>query len=105
MRGRCGRCSPLDVAVGLATALLVLVGATLLARVIAGAAAGDSLADVSGELVALAVVFALRGVSAWAFEVAGRRAAATTLSELRLALVGGGCATSRPRWTGPRPAS
>ncbi len=76
-----------DVAAGLATAVLVLVGATLLARVIAGAAAGDPLADVSGELVALAAVFALRGALAWVFEVAGRRAAAATLSELRLALV------------------
>src|SRR4051794_41817681 len=62
-----------DVAAGLATALLVLAGATLLARVIAGAAGGDSLGDVRGELVALAVVFALRGALAWAFEAAGRR--------------------------------
>jgi ABC-type transport system involved in cytochrome bd biosynthesis fused ATPase/permease subunit len=37
--------------------------------------------------VLLALVFALRGLLAWAFEVAGARAASTVLSELRLELV------------------
>ncbi len=39
------------------------------------------------EIVLLALAFAGRGVLAWSFEVAGRRAASTVLSELRLALV------------------
>ena len=39
------------------------------------------------ELVLLVAAFAVRGALAWGFEVAGRRAAATVLSELRLALV------------------
>ncbi|MGZ8693961.1 MAG: thiol reductant ABC exporter subunit CydD [Gaiellaceae bacterium] len=76
-----------DVGIGLAAALLVLVGAALLARIVVRAVDGASLAGVGGSLAALALVFAARGARAWAFEVAGRRAAASTLSELRLALV------------------
>ena len=77
----------LDVALGLASAALVLVQATLLARVVARAFDGASLHDVRGDLVLLALAFAARGGLTWGFEVAGRRAAATVLSELRLALV------------------
>ena len=40
--------------------------------------------------------------SRWVFEVAGRRAASTVLSELRLALVERGCGTSR--WLSTEPA-
>jgi thiol reductant ABC exporter CydD subunit len=76
-----------DTAIGLATAVLVLLQATLLARIVAGAFDGASLAEVSGEIVLLVVVFAGRGALAWSFEVAGRRAASTVLSELRLVLV------------------
>lgn len=76
-----------DTAIGLATALLVLLQATLLATIVARAFRGASLQDVSGELVLLVLVFAARGLLAWGFEVAGRRAAWTVLSELRLALV------------------
>jgi ATP-binding cassette, subfamily C, bacterial CydD len=53
------------------------------ARAFSGAAPGDLRTD----LVALALAFAVRGALAWAMEVAGRRAAASVLSELRLALV------------------
>ena len=74
----------LDVAIGLATAVLVLVGATLLARAVVRGVDGRA---VTGLAVGLALVFAARGVLAWAFEVAGRRAAGKTLSELRLAVV------------------
>ena len=77
----------LDVVLGLAAALLVLFQATLLARIVARAFGGASLADVSRDLVLLALAFAGRGALAWGFEVAGRRAAASVLSELRLALV------------------
>ncbi len=76
-----------DVAIGLATALLVLFQATLLARVIARSFAGASLDDVSRELVLLAALFASRGLLAWAFELAGRNAAFSVLSQLRLDLV------------------
>jgi ATP-binding cassette, subfamily C, bacterial CydD len=77
----------LDTALGLVTALLVLVQATLLARIVARAFAGASLGAVSVELALLGLVFAARGVVAWGFEVAGSRAATSVLSELRLALV------------------
>src|SRR5262249_42176186 len=77
----------LDGVLGVAAALLVLVQATLLARVVAQAFTGAPLRDVSRELVLLALAFAGRGVLAWGFELAGRRAATSVLSELRLALV------------------
>ena len=77
----------LDVALGLASALLVLVQATLLARIVAAAFTGASLHHVARDLVLLAVAFAGRGLLAWGFELAGRRAAASVLSELRLAVV------------------
>jgi ATP-binding cassette subfamily C protein CydD len=77
----------LDVALGLTAAVLVLLQATLLARVVAQAFGGASLRDVSRDLVLLGLAFAGRGVLAWGFELAGRRAASSVLSELRLALV------------------
>jgi thiol reductant ABC exporter CydD subunit len=76
-----------DTALGAATVALVLVQATLLARVVARAFDGASLAALRRDLVALALVFAGRGALAWAMEVAGRRAATSVLSELRLAVV------------------
>jgi thiol reductant ABC exporter CydD subunit len=76
-----------DVAVGLGTALLVLLQAVLLARIVARAFDGAPLAAVRADVVLLALVFAARGALAWSFEVAGRRAAQSVLSELRLALV------------------
>ena len=75
-----------DVAVGAAMTVLVLLQASLLAWIIARAFHGAALVDVEPELVALLCVFALRALLAWAFEVAGRRAASTVLSELRLTL-------------------
>jgi ATP-binding cassette, subfamily C, bacterial CydD len=77
----------LDVALGLAAAVLVLLQATLLARIVAEAFAGASLRDVSRDLGLLGLTFAGRGALAWGFELAGRRAACSVLSELRLALV------------------
>jgi ATP-binding cassette, subfamily C, bacterial CydD len=77
----------LYVALGLTAAVFVLLQATLLARVVAQAFAGASLRDVSRDLVLLGLAFAGRGVLAWGFELAGRRAASSVLSELRLALV------------------
>src|SRR6185436_18132904 len=77
-----------DVALGIATALLVLVQATLLARIVARAFDGAPLSALTGSLVLLVLAFAGRGALGWAAEVAGRRAASTVLSELRLALLG-----------------
>jgi thiol reductant ABC exporter CydD subunit len=73
-----------DVAIGACTALLILAQAWLLAHVVATAFAGES--PGAAALVLLAGVFAARGALAWGFEAAGRRAASTVLSQLRLAL-------------------
>jgi ATP-binding cassette, subfamily C, bacterial CydD len=76
-----------DAALGVATAVLVLVQATLLARIVASAFEGAPLADLTTDLVLLALSFAGRGVLAWGFEVAGARAATDVLSSLRIELV------------------
>ena len=76
-----------DVALGLGTALLVLVQASLIADVVTRAFDGAQLREVRNKLVLLGLAFVARGVLAWGFEVAGRRAASSVLSELRLALV------------------
>jgi ATP-binding cassette, subfamily C, bacterial CydD len=73
-----------DVALGIAAALLVLAQAVLLARVAARGFAGEELGELLLPLVLLVAVAACRGAAAWGFEVAGRRAAASALSELRL---------------------
>ena len=77
----------LDTALGLATALLVLAQAVLLARVAARAFGGASLSDVSLPLELLVAVVAARAATAWGFEAVGRRAATGVLSQLRLDLV------------------
>jgi thiol reductant ABC exporter CydD subunit len=76
-----------DAALGVATALVVLVQATLLARIVAQAFYGASLGAVATEIALLTIAFAARGLLAWGFEVAGTRAATDVLSELRLELV------------------
>jgi thiol reductant ABC exporter CydD subunit len=76
-----------DAALGVATALLVLAQAVLLARVAARAFEGASLGDLTTLLALLVAVVAARAATAWGFEVAGRRAAAVVLSRLRLELV------------------
>ena len=76
-----------DVALGLGTALLVVVQASLIAGIVTRAFDGAAPREVSGKLVLLGLAFGARGVLAWGFEVAGRRAATSVLSELRLALV------------------
>ena len=77
----------LDVVLGIASTVLVLVQATAFAWVVARAFDGAGLRDVSAGILILALAFAGRGVLAWAFEVAGRRAATIALSDLRLSLV------------------
>jgi thiol reductant ABC exporter CydD subunit len=76
-----------DSALGIVGAALVVVQATLIARIVTRAFDGATLSSVTPELVLLGLAFAGRGMVAWGFEVAGRRAAWTVLSELRLALV------------------
>jgi thiol reductant ABC exporter CydD subunit len=77
----------LDAVLGALSAGFVLVQAVLIASVVAQAFSGASLGEVTFELVLFALAFAGRSVLTWGFEVAGRRAASTVLSELRLELV------------------
>ena len=76
-----------DVLLGVVAAGLLLIQATLIARIVTRAFEGASLGAVSTELALLALAFAMRGLVAWGFEATGRRAASAVLSELRLALV------------------
>ena len=76
-----------DVVLGLCTAGLVLAQATLLAEVIARSFDGATLSSLRTPLVLLAACFAVRGLLAWGFEVAGRLAATSVLSQLRMGLV------------------
>jgi thiol reductant ABC exporter CydD subunit len=76
-----------DVILGAGASALVLVQATLLASIVAKAFEGASLREVAPSLGLLALTFIGRAVLAWGFEIAGRRAASSVLSQLRLALV------------------
>jgi ATP-binding cassette subfamily C protein CydD len=75
-----------DTALGLATIVPVIAQATLLARIVARAFDGASFSALRLDLALLVLAFAARGLLAWWMEVAGRRAASSTLSELRLEL-------------------
>jgi thiol reductant ABC exporter CydD subunit len=76
----------IDAGLGLATIVPVVAQATLLARIVARASGGASLSDLRVDLFLLVLAFAVRGLLGWGMEVAGRRAASSTLSELRLEL-------------------
>ncbi len=76
-----------DIAIGVATAALVLGQAALIAHVAARSFEGASLAAVSVPLAVLVAVVLGRAVTAWGFEVVGRRAAGKVLSQLRIDLV------------------
>jgi thiol reductant ABC exporter CydD subunit len=76
-----------DAVLGIATALVVLVQASLLARIVARAFSGVPLSALGLEFGLLVSTFVLRGALIWGMEIAGRRAAWSVLSELRLALV------------------
>ena len=77
----------IDAAIGVVAAVLVLAQALLLAHVAARAFAGASLEDVRTPLALLVAVVCGRGLAAWGFELAGRRAAVDVLSQLRQELV------------------
>jgi ATP-binding cassette subfamily C protein CydD len=76
-----------DVVLGIGTSVAVLLGATMLARIAAEAFHGAPLHTLAPSVAWLILAFLLRGMFAWAMEVAGRRAAWAVLSDLRLALV------------------
>jgi thiol reductant ABC exporter CydD subunit len=77
----------LDAALGLLTAGLVLVQAILIARIAARSFGGASFAELRTDLVLLVATVAARAATVWVFEVVGRRAAASVLSQLRRELV------------------
>ena len=75
------------VVLGVATAVCVIAQALLLARIIAGVFMdGQSLGDVRGDLIALAVVSVARGALAWGYEMAGHVGAVRVMSRLRVEL-------------------
>jgi thiol reductant ABC exporter CydD subunit len=76
-----------DASLGVLAALLVLAQAALLAQIAAAGFAGASLATLTVPVALLAAAAAGRGLAAWGFEVVGRRAASTVLSQLRLEVV------------------
>lgn len=78
----------LTAALGILTAVLVVLQALLLARVIAGVAMdGESLADVRMPVLALAAVVAARAAVTWAQDRFGHRAATAVIGQLRRAVL------------------
>jgi ATP-binding cassette, subfamily C, bacterial CydD len=77
----------LDTVLGIAMALALLLQASLLALIVARAFGGAPLSTMGPYFALLAGAFAIRGVFAWGMELAGRRAAWSVLSELRLSLI------------------
>jgi thiol reductant ABC exporter CydD subunit len=75
-----------DCALGVGTAVVVPVGATMLARIAARAFDGTPIRTLWPDFAVLVLAFVVRGAFVWGMEVAGRRAAWSVLSELRLAL-------------------
>ena len=76
----------LDTGLGLGAAVLVLLQATLLARVVARGFSGASVDEVAWLLVGLGAVVCGRAGLGWGFETLGRVAAVRVLSDLRLSL-------------------
>ncbi len=73
------------VALGVATALLAVVQASLLAHAIASTFLGGAVtASLAGTLAVLAVVLAARALVAWAAEVVAQRVSSTVKADLRL---------------------
>jgi len=75
------------VVLGLAATGLILIQASLLARLLAGAATGTGLTVLAGALVTLVVVLVARAGATYGGEVAALRAAAAVKSQLRRRLV------------------
>jgi thiol reductant ABC exporter CydD subunit len=77
----------LHAALGIGTALAVLVQGSLLALIVARAFDGVPLSGLWSYIGVLVLAFLARAAFAWGMELAGRRAAWSVLSELRLALI------------------
>ena len=77
----------LDTLLGIGTALAVLLQASLLALIVARAFDGAPVRALWLDFGLLVTAFLGRAAFAWGMELAGRRAAWSVLSELRLALV------------------
>jgi ATP-binding cassette, subfamily C, bacterial CydD len=75
------------VVLGLAATGLILVQASLLARLLSGAATGTGLTVLAGALVTLVVVLVARAGATYGGEVTALRAAAAVKSQLRRRLV------------------
>jgi len=87
------------IALGVATAVLAVAQAWLLAESIAGAfQGGRTLAGLAGPLVALAVVLAARAALGWGGEVAAQRISSQAKSTLRRRVLER-AATLGPRWS------
>lgn len=90
------------VLLGVGTALLAVAQAWLLARAISGAFLdGETPDDLAPVLVALAAVFAIRALVAWAAEIAAQRISAAVKADLRVALVAHAVELG-PRWAAGR---
>jgi ATP-binding cassette subfamily C protein CydD len=76
------------VALGLAATGLILIQASLLAHVLAGAATGTGVTVLAGSLGALAAVLLARAAASYGGETAALRAAAAVKSQLRCRLAG-----------------
>lgn len=88
----------LSVCVGVAQVVLIVVQAALLADVIGSVLGGSTdLAELTGELVALAGAFAARALLAWVSDLVAHRTAANVKSTLRLRLMERVTALG-PRW-------
>lgn len=74
-------------ALGLGTAILVVVQATLLAGLIAATFRGAGLGAQAGSIALLSGIVILRATAAWASEAAARRASATVKAQLRRRLL------------------
>jgi len=87
-----------SVALGLASAVVVVVQAVLIAGILADVIIGGSEpADLTGRLVALAAVIAVRAALAWAAEETAGRSATAVTAGLRRDLVVHAAALG-PRW-------
>ncbi|MGE5274995.1 MAG: thiol reductant ABC exporter subunit CydD [Verrucomicrobiota bacterium] len=82
-----GRLLAVDTVLGVVAAALVLLQATLLARVVARSFDGATLSAVAGTVAAFVAVVVARAGVAWGFEAVGRLAAVRAISDTRMALV------------------
>ena len=94
------------VAIGAASALLIVAQAVLIAGVVVdGFQSGADLADVRPALALIALIAVGRAVLAWAAEAVGHRAAADATSQLRLQVVERALRLGPAHFAGQGPAS